>query len=129
MRSTLEVAGTTFALWGWRATVLVTDYSSVAFNAAYMDRPVLYYQFDAEQMFRGGHVGRSGYFEYERDGFGPVAYDLAAAENRLAETLAGGRRSVGIYAERVASTFPLRDGKACERVTEEVLALTRRQDR
>ena len=126
---TLGYVGNDIARTFARAAVLVTDYSSVAFNAAYMDRPVLYYQFDAEQMFRGGHVGRSGYFEYERDGFGPVAYDLAAAENRLAETLAGGRRSVGIYAERVASTFPLRDGKACERVTEEVLALTRRQDR
>ena len=29
-----------------RARVLVTDYSSVAFNAAYLDRPVVYYQFD-----------------------------------------------------------------------------------
>ncbi|MFP5283840.1 MAG: CDP-glycerol:glycerophosphate glycerophosphotransferase, partial [Actinomycetes bacterium] len=32
-----------------RAAVLVTDYSSIAFNAAYIDRPVVYFQFDAER--------------------------------------------------------------------------------
>lgn len=112
-----------------RAAVLVTDYSSVAFNAAYMDRPVLYYQFDAERMFKGGHVGRAGYFSYERDGFGPVAYDLATAESHLAEVLQNGRRASGLYAERVSSTFPMRDGRACNRVTAAIIALDRRQDR
>ena len=54
------------------ARVVVTDYSSMAFNAAYIDRPLVYFQFDPDTMFGGGHVGRQGYFEYERDGFGPV---------------------------------------------------------
>lgn len=117
--------GRTFA----RAAALVTDYSSVAFNAAYMDRPVLYYQFDAEQMFSGAHVGREGYFQYDRDGFGPVAYDLPRAEEGLIEVVEAGRRTSGVYADRVAATFPLRDGRACKRVTNAIIALDRRQDR
>ncbi len=56
-----------------RARVLVTDFSSVAFNAAYLERPVVYYQFDAESVLEGEHVGRRGYFDYTRHGFGPVA--------------------------------------------------------
>ena len=31
-----------------RAAVLVTDYSSIAFNAAYIERPVVYFQFDGD---------------------------------------------------------------------------------
>ena len=53
--------------------LLVTDYSSVAFNAAYLDRPVVYYQFDRDDVVRGRAPRRKGYFDYERDGFGPVA--------------------------------------------------------
>lgn len=126
---TLGYVGTDIAGTFARAAVLVTDYSSVAFNAAYMDRPVLYHQFDAEAMFHGGHVGRAGYFDYERDGFGPVVGDLAAAEAQLAATLAAGRRTAGLYAERVRATFPLRDGEACARVVAAIQALTKRQDR
>ena len=63
-----------------RCALLVTDYSSVAFNLAYIDRPIVYFQFDRDAMLGGYHVGRKGYFEYARDGFGPVAEDLRTAE-------------------------------------------------
>ena len=42
-----------------RSAVLVTDYSSMAFNAAYMDRPVVYFQFDAAAG-HGRRARRSG---------------------------------------------------------------------
>ena len=72
----LAFAGTDVqALYG-QCALLVTDYSSVAFNTAYLDRPAVYFQFDREEMLRGAHVGRQGYFDYERDGFGPVARDV-----------------------------------------------------
>ncbi len=51
-----------------RARVFVTDYSSSAFNAAYIERPVVYFQFDAERFFGGGHAGRTGYYDFDRDG-------------------------------------------------------------
>ena len=40
--------------------VLVTDYSSIAFNAAYIERPVVYFQFDADRVLGGAHVGQPG---------------------------------------------------------------------
>lgn len=109
-----------------RAAVLVTDYSSIAFNAAYIDRPVVYFQFDQKRVLSGGHVGRKGYFTYERDGFGPVTYD---AETAVAETVASlehGHDPRPEYAARIAATFPQRDGKCCERVTAAIEASTRR---
>ena len=55
-----------------KTALLVTDYSSVAFELAYIEKPVIYYQFDAEQFYDGGHLGFAGYFDFARDGFGPV---------------------------------------------------------
>ena len=55
-----------------KTALLVTDYSSVAFELAYVDKPVVYYQFDAGQFYDGGHVGVRGYFDFATDGFGPV---------------------------------------------------------
>ena len=55
-----------------KTALLVTDYSSVAFEIAYIEKPVIYYQFDAEQFYDGGHLGFGGYFDFARDGFGPV---------------------------------------------------------
>lgn len=109
-----------------RAAVLVTDYSSVAFNAAYIDRPVVYFQFDADRVLGGAHVGRRGYFSYERDGFGPVASSVAGAEEAVSETLRCGRAPSALYQERIQGTFPVRDGKCCKRVTDVIIASGKR---
>src|SRR5690606_34974708 len=55
------------------AAMMVTDYSSVAFDVAYLNKPIAYYQFDEEQVFGGEHAYHRGYFDYRRHGFGPVA--------------------------------------------------------
>lgn len=114
-----------------RAAALTTDYSSMAFNAAYLDRPVTYFQFDAERMFTGDHVGRAGYFQYETHGLGPVAYDLDQAVGDLIAAIENGPDPAPEYAGRIAATFPTRDGKVCARVTSQIEGLlkplTRRQ--
>lgn len=110
-----------------RARVLVTDFSSIAFNAAYLERPVVYYQFDEEQMLDGGHTGVRGYFDYRRDGFGPVTGDSDEAVRAILESIAAGPGPSGVYAERIEATFPDRDGRCCERVVEAVLASRRDQ--
>ena len=51
-----------------KASLLITDYSSISMDFAYMKRPVLYYQFDKER-FRNEHLSKS-YFDFEDDGFG-----------------------------------------------------------
>ncbi len=108
-----------------RCALLVTDYSSVAFNTAYIDRPVVYFQFDRDAMLGGLHVGRKGYFDYVRDGFGPVVEDLQAAEAAIVAAIEHGPRPTPAYQQRIDATFPVRDGQACARVVTAVEELSR----
>lgn len=58
------------------SSLVVTDYSSAAFDFSYLRKPVIYAQFDKDVFFSGNHSYVKGYFNYERDGFGEVTYDL-----------------------------------------------------
>lgn len=107
-----------------RAALLVTDYSSMAFNAAYLDRPVVYFQFDADRMFGGDHIGRQGYFDYQRDGFGPVTATVESAVSEIVAALDRGRRPAPEHVQRIAATFPDRDGQCRRRAFEAILAST-----
>lgn len=79
------------------SALLITDYSSVFFDFAYMRKPLLYFQFDYAE-FREKHYPE-GYFHYDRDGFGPIVKTV----DELVEALIGdlpkwlyhGRRSIG----------------------------------
>lgn len=108
-----------------RCGLLVTDYSSVFFNLAYIDRPVVYFQFDRAEMLRGGHMGRKGYFDYERDGFGPVVEDLDAAVQAITASIDAGAAPSPRYQARIDATFPARDGRCCERVVAAIEELSR----
>ncbi|WIE66327.1 CDP-glycerol glycerophosphotransferase family protein [Curtobacterium sp. MCLR17_036] len=99
-----------------RACLVLTDYSSLGFEASFLHLPVVYFQFDAQEFFNGMHIGRRGYFDYERDGFGPVAPDVDAALTAIDEYAEQGWQIGTPYRERVAETFTLRDGRSSERV-------------
>ncbi|ECR3400208.1 bifunctional glycosyltransferase/CDP-glycerol:glycerophosphate glycerophosphotransferase [Campylobacter coli] len=57
-----------------KSSLMITDYSSVAFEMAVLKKPVLYYQFDKDEFF-AKHSYTQGYFDYERDGFGEVYFN------------------------------------------------------
>ncbi len=106
-----------------RTRVLVTDYSSMAFNAAYLDRPSVYFQFDREAMLGGAHVGRRGYFDYEADGVGPITVSAADAVAAVGVALEHGPAPAEPYRDRIAAMFPRRDGQCSERVVKAILSL------
>lgn len=102
------------------AAVVVTDYSSIAFDAAVIERPVVYFQFDRAAFFGGGSGRRPGYFDYHRDGFGPVCATIADAEREIIGLLESGSRPAAPYLDRIGRTFTRRDGHACERVVQAI---------
>jgi len=108
-----------------RCALLVTDYSSVAFNAAFLDRPVVYFQFDRDIVMAGGHLGRKGYFEYELDGFGPVVTEQAAAIDAIVAAIEHGPAPTPAFQARIDRTFVDRDGQACARVVDAIESLDR----
>lgn len=97
------------------AAVLVTDFSSVYMDFAFMKKPVVYYQFD-RKTYREGHLP-TGYFDYERDGFGPIAETVPETVAALGSILEGGCRMAPQYEERVDRFFTLRDDQSAERTT------------
>jgi len=105
-----------------RAAMVVTDYSSVAFDAAVVNVPVVYFQFDRESFHAGGHIARSGYFDYERDGFGPVCITLSEVENAIAELIMPTADGID-YRQRMHDTFAHHDQENSRRVFDAILAL------
>jgi CDP-glycerol glycerophosphotransferase (TagB/SpsB family) len=105
-----------------RCSLLITDYSSVFFDAGYMEKPVIYYQFDMED-FRKYHY-QEGYFSAEKHGFGPVASTEEALINAIYECAGNDFRMEEKYRDRLKAFFPVRDGKNCERVYEAVSRLS-----
>jgi len=95
--------------------VFVTDYSSVAFDAAYADTAVVYFQFDAGSIFGADHTLHEGYFDFERDGFGIVATDVDTAVGAVLSASAD-RAATGLYRDRAHETYAFWDDGACERI-------------
>lgn len=103
------------------AAVLITDYSSVAMDFAYMGKPVIYYQFDYDR-FRKHHLPES-YYSYQEDGFGPIATGCYDVINELSKTIQDNCQMQDLYKNRADSFFDLKDTDNCRRTYEAVASL------
>ncbi|WP_152364086.1 bifunctional glycosyltransferase/CDP-glycerol:glycerophosphate glycerophosphotransferase [Microlunatus speluncae] len=108
-----------------RASVLITDYSSISAEAGYLQRPVLYYQFDRAAFYGGSHLGRSGGQVPDGLRFGPVLDRAAEVVDRVRAMAERGFTAEPEYLDRMVAAFPHRDGRCCERVVEAVRASRR----
>ena len=104
--------------------LLVTDYSSVVFDFAYLRKPIVYCQFDREEFFSGGHSYVEGYFNYVEDGFGEVEADLDSLVQRVIEYMEHGCVLKEKYAERIERTFAYHDRECSRRVVDKILGKT-----
>lgn len=105
------------------ADLLITDYSSTAMDFAYLRKPVIYAQFDKERFISGEHTYQAGYFEYERDGFGKVVYDLESLIKETISCMQNGCRLGMQYQKRIDSFFAYNDQNNCRRVYEKIAGL------
>lgn len=100
-------------------SLLITDYSSVFFDAAYADKACIFYHFDYEE-FRSKHFSE-GYFCYERDGFGPVVKYEKELVEEMTKMFDGNTFVMPQeYAERCEVFFPLHDTNNCRRIYESI---------
>jgi CDP-glycerol glycerophosphotransferase (TagB/SpsB family)/glycosyltransferase involved in cell wall biosynthesis len=102
--------------------ILVTDYSSVAFDFAYLKKPVIYTHFDEDSFYKT-HTGGEGYFSYEDDGFGPVVYDYEATVASIISMIESGCVMEKQYVKRVEKFFYKFDKNNSKRVYEAILSL------
>lgn len=106
-----------------KSSLLVTDYSSTAFDFAYLNKPVIYCQFDKEMFFGGNHTYKKGYFDYETDGFGEVEYNLEDTINLIIEYIENDCKLKEQYQKRIKDTFLYHDKNNCERVYQKLIEM------
>ncbi len=92
---------------------LITDFSSIAMDFAYMKKRLTYYQFDYEHFRQGQYP--EGYFSYEKDGFGKVCYRLNDILDEIENAISDDFQNPKIYLERHKNFFDLYDTNNCER--------------
>ncbi len=114
--------GESFQKYFQESDLMITDYTSAAFEMGYLKKPVIYYQFDEEEFFNS-HTYTKGYFDYKRDGFGPVVTTqeelLIELENLIKNNCQVGEP----YKSNIENTFAFRDGKCCERIYQAIVEL------
>lgn len=99
--------------------LLVTDYSSVHFDFAYMNKPCIYYQFDAEQ-YHNQHY-KEGYFHFEIDGFGAVVKDIDQLRKAILDSAHSDYEMDLQYQKRGQSFFAYHDQNNCERIYQAIM--------
>lgn len=100
------------------SAAMITDYSSVALDFAYMKKPVIYYQFDEERFRRAQYA--EGYYSYRDSGLGVVTN---TAEDTVRELKSIIERDFALSdsAEKAhGEFFSIWDDKNCERIYKEL---------
>lgn len=85
------------------SSLLITDHSSVFFDFAYQNKPVIYYQFDNERYYKE-HAER-GYFIFEIDGFGDVVTTTNELIASIKKTVNDRCELTSEYQDRITKCF------------------------
>ena len=97
--------------------LIITDYSSVAFDFAYMKKPLIYYQYGNDYNFK------EGYFKYKSDGFGEVTATQKELIKIVEDYLKNDCQMKNKYKSRVDNFYKYNDKNNCKRVYEAILKL------
>ena len=96
------------------SSLLITDYSSLAFDFAYIKKPLIYYQYGDDYHFD------NNFFIYETMGFGEVIADEDMLIDKIEEYLNNDCKIKDVYLERSNSFYKFNDKNNCKRVYEAI---------
>lgn len=99
-----------------RSAVMITDYSSVAFDFSFLDKPVAYYQFDSRR-FAQPHVSAKEELP------GPTFVDEDELTSWLMDALTGRDDSADQYRQRSRRFITYQDRRASARTFEAITAV------
>lgn len=97
------------------SSLMVTDYSGVQFDFAYMRKPVVYYHPEVLPPFY-----EEGVFQYESMGFGEICRREKELVDTLCDYMKNGCETKPFYIERADSFFAFDDYDSCARIFKEV---------
>jgi len=100
-----------------RARLLVTDYSGIQYDFAYMRKALIYFHpTDMPPQYGTGAM------DYETMGFGPISEDVADLQDKLIKAIGNDCRVPEGYEPRYNSFFAFDDRGSCRRIYEDVTA-------
>ena len=103
------------------AVILITDYSSCIYDFAYLNKPVIYYQFDDGRYYKNNpYVDLCG-FSYKENGVGPVVTSYEAFIYELEKCIDNNCAMEDEYLNRTKEFFFYHDKNNCERVYKKIL--------
>ena len=96
------------------SSLLITDYSSLAFDFAYIKKPIIYYQYGTDYHFD------NNFFVYETMGFGEVISDEDKLIDTVEEYLKNNCKIKNKYLSRSNNFYKYNDKNNCKRVYEAI---------
>ena len=102
-----------------KASLLVTDYSSIFFDFAYLRKPLIYAHFDYKE-YRMNHYPK-GYFDYEKDGFGCITHDLKSTVDEIINEIENNCILRKKYLKRIKKFFTFFDEHNNDRLYMEII--------
>ena len=106
-----------------QGSILITDYSSVAFDFAYLNKPVLYYQYSEDYHFNL----KESYFNYETMGFGEVCRSEDELVSEIIEYMKNNCELKEEYSKRIKAYFLFDDQNNSMRVYDAIRRLPKKQ--
>jgi|688.fasta_scaffold00232_44 glycosyltransferase involved in cell wall biosynthesis/CDP-glycerol glycerophosphotransferase (TagB/SpsB family) len=85
-----------------RTKLMITDYSSASIDYAIAGSELVYFQFDKDNYYVK-HTAQKGWYDYEKDGFGPVFFSLKDLTNYIATEINKNNSEVNVYKKRLAN--------------------------
>ena len=108
-----------------KSALMLTDYSSLVFDFAYLKKPIVYTLFDYNDISNSYHA--EGYYDHERDGLGDVAYTLEDTVDCLIEYMKNDCALKDKYRQRIEKFYAFKDKKNCERIFNAITKLEKQE--
>ncbi|MED4206267.1 glycosyltransferase [Neobacillus mesonae] len=100
--------------------MLITDLSSLFFDFAYLNKPILYTHFDFDDLISQSTY-KKGYLDFERDGFGEVVMTVEETVEEIIKIINNNFALSRKYQDNVDAFFKFRDQSNRKRIMEEIL--------
>lgn len=104
------------------SAMMITDYSSVAFDFSFLDKPIIYYQFDRKKF-----IGKKGsHLDLDNDLPGDIVYELDDIITLTEEYAKSNFTMQEEYKQRTSKFLKYKDQNASERIYQAVTTRVRR---
>lgn len=98
------------------SSLMITDYSGVQFDFAYMRKPILYYH----PKTLPPHYEEGGTYKYDENGFGPIIDNHQELIDNICYYIKNGCKIEKKYLERANDFFAFDDHNNCMRIYQEI---------